>query len=281
MMQNIAQEIQSSTGGLRVTHLKSSNPCILDFCMAPGGFLATALGVNRNSHAVAFTLPPKDGGHEVLLPANPAVSVKYLDITMLAADMGVTDIPAGHPDAGKFLPKHMEPGKTFDLIFCDGQVLRTHKRAAYREQREARRLILTQLALGLEHVSEYGSMVILLHKVEVLETVRLLNTFSKFSKIQLFKSERSHAKRSSFYLVATEIRPSHVEAIRAKEEWKRVWITATFGGDEELKEIFKKDEFAVHDLLQDFGQDLVRLGEPIWNVQADALQDAPWIRGKK
>ena len=52
--------------------------------------------------------------------------------------------------------------QTFDLVICDGQVLRTHARAGYKEAREARKLIVTQLALGSEHVRQGETMVVLL-----------------------------------------------------------------------------------------------------------------------
>jgi len=53
--------------------------------------------------------------------------------------------------------------------------------------REARRLAVTQLAIGLEHVKIGGTMVVLLHKVEATDTVSLLYRFSKFSSVKLFK----------------------------------------------------------------------------------------------
>lgn len=87
---------------------------------------------------------------------------------MLAADMGVTDIPEKHPDARKFLPCQMRETQLFDLVLCDGHVLRTHAptRASYRETREPARLKTTQLALGLEHIKPGGTMIVLFHKVE-------------------------------------------------------------------------------------------------------------------
>src|SRR2546423_6558730 len=75
------------------------------------------------------------------------------------------------PDARSLLPQQFDPGQLFDLVLCDGQVLRTHVRAPYREMREARRLAVTQLAIGLEHLRIGGTMVVLLHKVEATDTV--------------------------------------------------------------------------------------------------------------
>jgi hypothetical protein len=133
------------------------------------------------------------------------VALEFLDITMLAADMGAVVIPADHPDANNMLPRRFDPFQLFNLVLCDGQVLRTHTRAAYREKREARRLTTTQLAISLEHVKFGGSMIVLLHKVEAVDTVSLLYMFSKFSSAKLFKPTKHHAKRSSFYMITTDI----------------------------------------------------------------------------
>ncbi len=37
-------------------------------------------------------------------------------------------IPASHPDAGSFSSDRPFLDQQFDLVFCDGQVLRTHER---------------------------------------------------------------------------------------------------------------------------------------------------------
>ena len=137
--------------------------------------------------------------------------------------MGQLDITNDHPDAGKFLPHQFEPGQAFDLIICDGQVLRHHDRATYREHREASRLTLTQLALGSEHVKLGRTMIVLRHKVESPHTVRLLHASTNFASVPLFKHPRFHAKRSSFYVLATNIRNGCPEAAVAIQGWKRLW----------------------------------------------------------
>ncbi|KAK4546825.1 hypothetical protein LTR36_001557 [Oleoguttula mirabilis] len=279
MMQRMALYLNQATGGLTVANpAGSTDVSIMDFCMAPGGFLGTALSLNPGSRALAFTLPSESGGHEILLPYTPNVTTKFLDITMLAADMGVMDIPIAHPDAANFLPQVFKPGPTFDLVLCDGQVLRTQARASYRENREARRLTTTQLALGLEHVKPDGTMIVLLHKVEAWETVRLLHRFSKFSTVQLFKPTTSHAKRSSFYMVAAGIQHQHPEAVLAVECWKTSWKVVTFGTDEECEGAVREGELAVDEVLEEFGPELVRMGRAVWEVQAKALARAPWMR---
>ena len=247
--------------------------------MAPGGFLDVAIKFNPDSSALAFSLPPSSGGHEVLLPTNANVSVNFLDITMLAAEMGVTDIPVDHPDVENFLPPTFAPDDSFDLILCDGQVLRTHSRAPYREAREARRLAASQLVLGLERVRPGGTLIILLHRAELWSSVSLLHNFSKFSSLMLFKPTAGHAKRSSFYMVATKIDPQHPEAVLAIEKWKKIWTTATFGTQENYERVLMEGDETVEEVLEEFGSELIRLGKKIWHIQAKALADAPFIRG--
>lgn len=202
-MKRIAQELQGNTGAFRVQ--STPRPNILDMCMAPGAFLETALKLNPGSHALGFTLPLSDGGHRVHLPVYPNVTLKYLDITMLATDMGVSSIPAGHADAKNFLPTPFEGRRDFDIVLCDGQVLRTHSRASYREYRESCRLSFAQMVLGLERIKRGGTMVMLLHKLESWDAVLLLRTFSKFSSVGVYKPKHGHAKRSSFYMVAKNV----------------------------------------------------------------------------
>jgi hypothetical protein len=68
---------------------------------------------------------------------------------MLAADKDVTNIPHVHAHRDEFHLERRLPSRTFDLVISDGQVLRTHERAEYREKRKAARLTLNQLVAGL------------------------------------------------------------------------------------------------------------------------------------
>lgn len=280
LMKKIGHELHDVTGAFATTVPLSEQPDILDMCMAPGGFLATALDLNPDARALAYSLPPSDGGHKVLLPPRPNISTKFIDITMLATDMGAHDIPAGHVDSGKFLPRHFDPTRRFDLILCDGQVLRTHAptRASYREKREARRLSTVQLALSLEHIRPGGTIVILLHKIEAWRSLKTIYTFSKFSSVRLYKPRAGHATRSSFYMVANSVRSERPEALAAVEEWKEAWRSATFDADEEYVELLRKGEQGVAEVLAEFGPELVRLGREVWDVQAKALAKAPYIK---
>ncbi|KAL7805132.1 hypothetical protein V8C44DRAFT_341690 [Trichoderma aethiopicum] len=279
MMKGIAGEMNRATGALRV-HVKWPGMArILDFCAAPGGFLEVAMAMNPGAEATGFSLPPSQGGHGVIMPLGPAVTFEYADVTMFAGDLGITDIPDDNPEAASFeLVPHIQGDRRFHLVFCDGQVLRTHVRAAYREQWEARRLTATQLAIGLEHVSLGGTMVVLLHKLEAVDTVSLIYTFSRFSTVQLFKPGRAHAKRSSFYLVATNIQSTSPLAREAVESLKQTWRVMTFGSDEERVKKVWEDHMDEQVLVEQFGPQLVRLGREIWDIQARALEKAPFMQ---
>ncbi|TKA62865.1 hypothetical protein B0A55_12430 [Friedmanniomyces simplex] len=258
MMRNIAQDLHWANGVFDVLTSSAEKPTILDLCMAPGGFLETAMRHDSRSRATAFSLATAQGGHEIFLSQNPKVKVKLMDITMLAADMGVTSIPDTHPDRANFLPRELPPGELVDLVICDGQVLRTHARAEYREGREATRLMLTQLALGLEHLTPGGAMVGLLHKFEAWNTVCLLGKFDQFASIKLFKHAKCHAKRSSLYMIATQVDTRCQQA--------------------DFKEAIRASEADVQSILTEFGARLTEIGRPIFDIQAKALEKASFNR---
>jgi 23S rRNA U2552 (ribose-2'-O)-methylase RlmE/FtsJ len=256
-------------------------PSILDWCMAPGGFLAVALRLNPDARAPAFSLPEEQGGHRVLLPDNIKVERRLLDITLLAEDMGCETISRDHPDARNFQSRQLEPDRRFGLVVCDGATLRNHIRYPNKKDCEARRLTTTQLALGLEHVELGGTMVILLHEVEAWDTVTILNRFNKFSNIKLYKPKPGLETRSSFYLIATNIQSQHPEALAAIEQWKAIWRTLTFEPEECHARVIRKGELGPEQLLDEFGSDLVDLGRCVWKVQAEALAKAPFTQSKK
>jgi 23S rRNA U2552 (ribose-2'-O)-methylase RlmE/FtsJ len=198
----------------------NNSPIALDLCMAPGGFLAYFFKRFPNGRADAITLPEKEGGHEVLLSLGELASqvqVRFADVTMFAGELGVQDIPKGHPEEQNFLVSWPYSEQSYDLILCDGQALRTQNLAEYRKTCEQSRLFNAQLVLALKRVRPGGTIIALLHRSHKWRTFSLLQEFSKFSDIQLFKHEKFHAEKSSFYLVAKNMRPRSQEAIHAAE----------------------------------------------------------------
>ena len=142
-MRNIGAELDLSTSGLTILlpmdfrRARSQRPAILDLCMAPGGFTLAALHRNPSALVRGISLPPDQGGHEMLLNKpwsctnpNANIYVSFRDITLLADEMGVpiSSIPADHPDAAAFSSDRPFLEQEFDLVFCDGQVLRTQQR---------------------------------------------------------------------------------------------------------------------------------------------------------
>jgi 23S rRNA U2552 (ribose-2'-O)-methylase RlmE/FtsJ len=295
MMQNIGAELNDATKALVVKPgVFKDTPKILDLCMAPGGFSAAALRLNPTAKLAGVTLPPKQGGHEVFLPMDgDDVKVEFLDITLLAAVMGVSkeEIPPDHPDAANFRHDLPFADSKFDLVFCDGQVLRTHKdhRASYRERNEATRLQTSQLVLAFQRIREGGTLVILLHRVDMWATAKLLYTMSTIADIRLFKPRIIWGKRGSFYLVAENVMPHDPQAEDAVQKWKEAWHRATFGlqtaqtvrEDEEDVSDTQEDipsSTVVDDLLTNFGPRLILMGRPIWKIQSESLRKAPWNR---
>ncbi|KAI1827180.1 FtsJ-like methyltransferase-domain-containing protein [Xylaria intraflava] len=278
IMKNIGRELHAHTGVFGIRAPDGRPPRILDMCMAPGGYLEVAMQYNPGARARAFTLPLKNGGHRVLLRPNPNIVITSVDITMMAADMGIDSIPQAHPDANNFLPRQLHPWDVFDLAICDGQVLRTHTRASYRENRESARLTLTQLAMSLEHLRPGGTILMLMHRIESWKSVIILRMFSKFSVVHVYKPKTSHRNRSSCYLVASNIQPEHEDAVRAVGTLKQLWRSATFDTEEEFRRLNKSMSPDVKEVLKDFGPRLVKLGKQVWQRQAEALAEAPWTQ---
>ncbi|KAF0320300.1 hypothetical protein GQ607_012396 [Colletotrichum asianum] len=174
--------------------------------MAPGGFLATAMKLNKNSGAKAtgFSLPIADGGYQSLVPKREDIDVGYLDVTMLAADLGFENIPTDHPDTNKFLPRQFEPGQKFELVICSRSVVPAHNLDDYRKATGPRRLTTSLLALGLERLSPGGTMIVLFQKLEAWTTEAHIYLFKKFcKKIFLFNPKRGvrTARRSTWSLL--------------------------------------------------------------------------------
>ncbi|KAF2967450.1 hypothetical protein GQX73_g6104 [Xylaria multiplex] len=279
MMESIARQIHDATGVFDVRETDGGPFTILDICMAPGAYLHVAMQHNPGAQARAFSLPLEKGGHKVLR-RNLKVDMEFIDITMLGEDMGVDSITISptHPDADEFLHRRFYPEDVFDLAICDGQVLRTHSRAAYRESKEPTRLTMTQLAISLEHMKPGGTMLVLLHKVESWKSVLILRTFCKFSDVKTFKPTKAHATRSSCYMVASNIQPQHEDAVRAVQTWKQLWRAATFATESEFANLAESLEPDVEEVLGDFGTRLVGLGKEVWDTQARALTKAPFVR---
>ncbi|KAH7412566.1 hypothetical protein BKA64DRAFT_331953 [Cadophora sp. MPI-SDFR-AT-0126] len=282
MMQQIGDEMQANTSAF--SHVNQAQPeddiRILDLCMAPGGYTSTALKYSPRAKATGITLPPSQGGHKVILNS-PRSTVLYQDITMFAKEFGVDDneIPAKHPARASFLAEQPFVNQKFDLVICDGQVLRTHKRPEYREANEATRLTCSQLILALQRIRQGGTLIMLLHKIEAWDTMELLYLFSRFSDIELFKPVKKHAIRGTFYLIAKNMQPDAEAANEAVRAWKRAWWNATFGGEEGTGAArMRVDDGYAQSVIDSFGEKFTVLAKPVWSIQADALSRSDFVR---
>ncbi|OAA46859.1 Ribosomal RNA methyltransferase RrmJ/FtsJ [Metarhizium rileyi] len=245
--------------------------------IAPGGFSASILNQHPSTMIKGITLPPTEGGYAVMLH-HDNVHLELRDINMLAGDLGMSEIPHTHPEAKCLTTQRLlRPGEKYDLVLCGHHPSRNQERHAWRENSEAKRLTLAQLVIAMEHVKHNGSIVVLLHRPEAIHTASTMCLFSRFSSISVFKPRRAHAKRSSFYMVAQRVRPCSEAAIRTTRTWKDEWQAATLrAGDAEESEDPTCVE--VQMLLGEFGDELVRLGSPVWSIQEQALQRAPFIK---
>lgn len=61
MMQDIGNDMHRLTGVLQIKSQNSDSTRILDMCMAPGSFLATALRINPEAEVLGFSLPVSEG----------------------------------------------------------------------------------------------------------------------------------------------------------------------------------------------------------------------------
>ena len=293
LMQRIGDEMQETMGAMRLADPGQ----ILDLCMAPGGYSASALKFNPRASVSGATLPEKLGGHKLFVQdgfRGARIRVWQGDLTSLVGDMGMDDddISEEHPDFGKFQKSEVWAGEQFDLVFCDGQVLRNHSQdmAEHRQRCEARRLTCSQLLIALRHVRVGGSMVILLHKIDSWDTVLTLRAFDRFANIAIFKPLAAHKARGSFYLVAKNIQPHHQDALVAIQDWTKAWKVATFRAltDEGREDAFSDNrndstvlEQQVTKVMDEFGERLVTLGENAWKIQEEAIRKSYWFREMK
>ncbi|TLD28615.1 hypothetical protein PspLS_03736 [Pyricularia sp. CBS 133598] len=268
-------------------HSSSRTPMALDLCIAPGGFAYVTLKISPKVMVYGITLPEDKGGHKVRVLDQgqnfaSRVNIDFRDITMLAAEMGCSpdDVSADHPDAAELSFDRPFADLKFDLVLCDGQVLRNHERSAYREAGEAARLSSSQLVMALQRIRYGGTIVALMHQVDALRSFCTLSHFASFSELQLFKPAKTHGTRSSFYMIATKVRPGSEGAKLAVEEWKGVWKSATLdsieGHHKKLHSLVSCEQ--LEDMLNDFGPQYLELARPIMATQAEALRNAPWMK---
>jgi 23S rRNA U2552 (ribose-2'-O)-methylase RlmE/FtsJ len=283
MMMAVGREMDSFTAafGVGTTH-----PRLLDLCMAPGGFVQHFLKQHRQGLVDGITLLEEYGGHEVLIDMNlrNRVNFKFADVAKFAGEIGVEDIPETHTDAQRLQGAWPHAAtQTYDIVLCDGQVVHVMTEdEQLRPHGNQCQLSNAQLSIALQRVRPGGTIVALLHQTPKWRTFSLVYQFSKFSNVQLFKPQKSHAVKSSFYMVAKQVRPHAPEALHALNRCRRSWRKCTIEaqlqtpmseGEGEL--LSERDVKAI---LDEFGHSYIKLAEPLWDIQARALENSPWMK---
>ena len=261
--------------------------------MAPGAYTAIILERYPQASVDGISLSVDSGGYKMVIPygtEDRRVTVEFMDISMLLGEFQLNhdDIPSNYPNPELFITDSPFQGMTYDLVLRDGQILRTHDRPEYRENREPLRLLTAQLVYGMTRIVPGGTFVILLHKADAYDTCKLLQEFDSFSKISLFKPKKGHQTRSTFYLIAKNVQSNSTAAERAVESWRVMWRKATFGGScgtgmtgAEQEQEHHRDEGEVDDLMEKFGIRLIDLAQGIWSIQLEALKQSPWLNSPK
>ncbi|KAF2759859.1 hypothetical protein EJ05DRAFT_484757 [Pseudovirgaria hyperparasitica] len=282
IMQEIAEQMDAKMDIIGNNEATRREFHILDLCLAPGGFAKYFKNSIPNSKVWGFSLPKSSGGHEVLLDLRQNwLEVTFQDVTML-----MDEILGGASDQSESVKDHIEaeqlrsqwPYSTqkFDLVICDGQVLRTHQRAEYRQSSEPKRLALSQLIIALQRLTPGGTLIMLLHKIEAWDNIQVLSTFQQFSDICFFKPKPYHAIQSSFYLVAKNVRSESSAALDAIMKWREAWKAATFEGP--LTEYDTEEE--IMKVLGNFGDAYVKMAEPVFEIQKLALERSSFCKAR-
>ena len=282
----IGDEINAASDG--ALSLPVGNARVLDLFMAPGLFTAAVHRHSPYAIVCALALPLNLGGHPVPYYKDTRVSVWYGDISMLHEEFGVSEIPYYHYEPCPFSAKRPWYRQSFDLIFCGGQAIQTYLPHVAGCQVEADRLRVSQLILAMQRIECGGTLIMRLYHAGSYETIKILSIFDKIAKIKLFKSVSWDKKRGSLYLIAKNVQRFCPEAVAAVNEWKMIWKELTFPIIKrrvrgEPREVVDTAELSnkVSSLLESFGTRAIELGEPIWDIQREALANTNWTETKK
>ena len=101
----------------------------------------------------------------------------------------------------------------------------------------------------------------------------------------MHKPRRSHRTRGSCYLIAKNLQLNQLGALVAINEWREPWNNATFSpsadeGKQDRTDFVEQVE-EVSRLLASFGERLIELGGPVWEIQKNTLCEAPLFKIKE
>ncbi|PHH60240.1 hypothetical protein CDD81_1940 [Ophiocordyceps australis] len=274
MTKFVGVQMQNQTMAFNVLK-KSTEPCALDMGMAPGGFSETMLTLFKKTKVTAITLPESQGGYPTSLQ-DDNLKLMFYDINDLVGDVGLDHISEMRSSESTVMDKLLG-AQVYDVVICGSQATQARKMALEFPARYSERLQLAQLVIAMSHLKDNGTVIAVMHKPENHKTAELLRIFSSIADICLFKPNKVHSKRSSFYMVAKNVKPSSPAAIQALKEWREEWRVATMVSNDPLYCRKEKSVEEVEKMLKEFGDELVRLGNPIWAIQAKALEKAPFM----
>jgi len=279
MMRRLGLEMHASTGAF---DLPGPTPTVLDLCLAPGGFTRCVLEKFPLAKVDGLSLPENQGGYKVRVPygdQDARVSVVFTDLTKLAEEFGCPGSFEG-TDLAKTWPYQID---RYDLVICDGQVPRQSPGQIENDHFAPICLNYSQLYLGLKRAKTGGTMIVLLHRSSRVSIFRLIRMFHQFSHVQIFKPTKNHTIKSSFYLVARDIQSESDSCLEVMELFKTVWERASVKDDSVASTVLYKElalvESSLQPELEAFGPRYVELVRHIWRIQADALENAPFVKG--
>ncbi|KAF8601685.1 hypothetical protein BDV93DRAFT_495511 [Ceratobasidium sp. AG-I] len=243
----------------------------LDLGCCPGGYSTHILQTCPEATGIGISLPVKDGGHGLAIPAEllSRIDVHFADVTSF-------DLAPALPKPSP-LTSWAFGFSSFDLVVCDGHSLRLNPDNVARPWNHTR-LLITQILLGLRTVSDSGTMFVKLSHLEQPIAARLLLALCRVSNnVRTLKPTTLHANRSTFYVVAKGIRTSSPEFQGLVAGLEKLWYIMSFEGETgHGRDITWEEHECItpwEDVMSPKGlSKTARFGNRIWQIQRDALR---------
>jgi len=249
---------------------KTSGACVDNRCH-PGGFSYCLLRQNWTAIGQGIALPEEKGGIPCLLdpPYVARIQIHSHDVTHF--DLSPMDKkPLFRYDTIPFDTK-------FDHVILDAHRFDTGNETVVPWEPE--RMVLSQLIIAFEYTVTDGTVVIRLGNIERDKTIATLYLLSLvFKTVKVLKPRSSHTHRGSFYAVASGFQ-NNVESpcrlLSMIHILRTRWWEATFGGEEgngTNPVEWWRGIFSTESLPELFGEKLIQLAIPVWDIQITGLK---------